>query len=293
MHSLFRQTSTVVCCYDGDRAGREAAWRAMEQALPYLSDGRQLKFMFLPDGEDPDSYIRQYGQTQFEQQIRESMTLSDFMFSSLNKQVDSSSREGKTKLKALAMPLIEQIAGEALKEILIDSLGYTIGLSPELIRLESSKHTRTHFVAPSEKVNIKRTPMRTAIALLIQNPSFVQSFEFETHLFKDFQLAGLNLLVAIIDKCRVNPNISTGQLLEYWRGHQNETMIAKLATWELPLTAHEDNTLDVFLDTLDNIVAQCVNQQIEKLQAKLKSVGLSVEEKRELQALILIPPVSK
>ncbi|NMU28391.1 DNA primase, partial [Vibrio parahaemolyticus] len=108
---LFRQTSTVVCCYDGDRAGREAAWRAMENALPYLTDGRQLKFMFLPDGEDPDSYIRQNGKQAFEQQVSNAMPLSEFMFSSLTQQVDMSTKEGMAKLSTLAVPLIDKVPG--------------------------------------------------------------------------------------------------------------------------------------------------------------------------------------
>ncbi|MDF4687335.1 toprim domain-containing protein, partial [Vibrio parahaemolyticus] len=111
---LFRQTSTVVCCYDGDRAGREAAWRAMENALPYLTDGRQLKFMFLPDGEDPDSYIRQNGKQAFEQQVSNAMPLSEFMFSSLTQQVDMSTKEGMAKLSTLAVPLIDKVPGGTL-----------------------------------------------------------------------------------------------------------------------------------------------------------------------------------
>ncbi|MGR5456747.1 toprim domain-containing protein, partial [Vibrio alfacsensis] len=94
-------TSTVVCCYDGDRAGRDAAWRAMENALPYLNDGRQLKFMFLPDGEDPDSFIRQNGKEAFETEVQNAMPLSDFMFSSLMQQVDSRTKEGMAKLSTL------------------------------------------------------------------------------------------------------------------------------------------------------------------------------------------------
>ncbi|MGF1686344.1 DNA primase [Photobacterium japonica] len=288
IQTLFRQTSTVVCCYDGDRAGRDAAWRAMEQALPYLNDGHQLKFMFLPDGEDPDTYIRQFGKDGFEQQINEAMTLSEFMFNSLVAQVDMSSREGKAKLKTLAKPLLEKVAGDTLREYLLNTLGYNLGLPPDQIRIELKRDETQRHRPPQQE--IKRTPMREVIALLIQHPDFVNSLEFEMTAFEGIEVAGLNLLISIVEKCRTNPNITTGQLLENWRGSKNEGMLARLAAWELPLSKDEDNTLDVFLDAMDKVLDQCVKQQIEKLQAKSNTVGLSVEEKRELQLLILNRP---
>ncbi|HIF9197620.1 TPA: DNA primase [Photobacterium damselae] len=288
IQTLFRQTSTVVCCYDGDRAGREAAWRAMEQALPYLLDGRELKFMFLPDGEDPDTYIRQYGKEEFENQVSSAMSLIDFMFNSLTEQANMETKEGRSKLMTLAKPLIEKVAGEALREYLINKLGYSLGLPPDQIRLEIKRPQQEKPRLVQQ--NLKRTPMRDVVALLIQNPIFVNQLEFDTQAFEGIEVAGLNLLLTIVEKCRTNPNITTGQLLESWRGSKNEALLARLASWELPLSKDEDSTLDVFLDAMDNVIGQCVQQQIEKLQAKSSTVGLSVEEKQELQSLLLDRP---
>ncbi|HIF9209122.1 TPA: DNA primase [Photobacterium damselae] len=288
IQTLFRQTSTVVCCYDGDRAGREAAWRAMEQALPYLLDGRELKFMFLPDGEDPDTYIRQYGKEEFEHQVSSAMSLIDFMFNSLTEQANMETKEGRSKLMTLAKPLIEKVAGEALREYLINKLGYSLGLPPDQIRLEIKRPQQEKPRLVQQ--NLKRTPMRDVVALLIQNPIFVNQLEFDTQAFEGIEVAGLNLLLTIVEKCRTNPNITTGQLLESWRGSKNEALLARLASWELPLSKDEDSTLDVFLDAMDNVIGQCVQQQIEKLQAKSSTVGLSVEEKQELQSLLLDLP---
>jgi DNA primase len=92
-------------------------------------------------------------------------------------------------------------------------------------------------------------------------------------------------LVEVLDYCRARPHINTGQLLESWRNRQNEALLSRLASWEIPLD--EDNQEDIFLDSLDKILAQCVEKQIENLQAKARSVGLSAEEKRELLALML------
>ncbi|QOQ68333.1 DNA primase [Photobacterium damselae] len=288
IQTLFRQTSTVVCCYDGDRAGREAAWRAMEQALPYLLDGRELKFMFLPDGEDPDTYIRQYGKEEFEHQVSSAMSLIDFMFNNLTEQANMETKEGRSKLMTLAKPLIEKVAGDTLREYLINQLGYNLRLPPDQIRLEIKRPQQEKPRLVQQ--NLKRTPMRDVVALLIQNPIFVNQLEFDTQAFEGIEVAGLTLLLTIVEKCRTNPNITTGQLLESWRGSKNEALLARLASWELPLSKDEDSTLDVFLDAMDNVIGQCVQQQIEKLQAKSSTVGLSVEEKQELQSLLLDRP---
>lgn len=281
---LFRQTSTVVCCYDGDRAGREAAWRAMENALPYLTDGRQLKFMFLPDGEDPDSYIRQNGKQAFEQQVSNAMPLSEFMFSLLTQQVDMSTKEGMAKLSTLAVPLIDKVPGGTLRLYLRELLGRRLGLVDErqlqqLISKQGKEDKR-----PQPHKEIKRTPMREVIALLIQNPQYVTMVPDLTSV-RDLPIPGLSLFVDVLDKCQAHPHINTGQLLEHWRNSQNETLLSRLASWDIPLD--EDNQEEIFLDSLDKIIAQCVEKQIENLQAKARSVGLSAEEKRELLALML------
>ncbi|CAH0526898.1 DNA primase [Vibrio hippocampi] len=281
---LFRQTSTVVCCYDGDRAGREAAWRAMENALPYLSDGRQLKFMFLPDGEDPDSYIRDNGKQAFEVQVKQAMSLSDFMFSSLMQQVDTSSKEGMAKLSTLAVPLIEKVPGGTLRLYLRELLGRKLGLMDErqlqqLISKQGQPETR---IAPHKE--IKRTPMREVLALLLQNPSYAQLVP-DLSTVRDLSLPGLSLFVEVVDKSQSHPHLTTGQLLEHWRGNKNEALLSRLASWQIPLD--DDNQEDVFADSLDKILYQCIEKQIENLQAKERSVGLSVEEKRELLALML------
>lgn len=281
---LFRQTSTVVCCYDGDNAGREAAWRAMEHALPYLSDGRQLKFMFLPDGEDPDTYIRQYGKDAFEQQVAQATPLSDFLFSSLMQQVDSSSKEGKAKLSTLAVPLIDKVPGGTLRLYLRELLGKKLGLPDEaqLQQLLSKQGKET--IAKKPQPEIKRTPMREVITLLLQNPELAQLVPDLSNI-NEISLPGLSLFASLLDKCRSNPNVTTGQLLEYWRGDKNEPLLSRLASWELPLD--QDNEKDVFMDALDKILIQCIEKQIESLQAKERSLGLSVEEKQELNALIM------
>ncbi|MEZ8616979.1 DNA primase [Vibrio sp. 10N.222.54.F12] len=279
---LFRQTNTVVCCYDGDRAGKEAAWRALENALEYLKTGNTLKFLFLPDGEDPDSYIREHGQAAFEQLVQNATPLSTYLFDNLIEihKLNLGTTEGKSALRAHASALISKIPDSYFQELLEKLLDERTGFDNQLRR--ARVHTKNPTPQPHKE--LKRTPMREVIALLIQNPSYADMVP-DLSSVKGLQLPGLSLFVEVLDICRVNPHISTGQLLEHWRENKHEALLSRLASWEIPLD--EDNQEDIFLDSLDNILAQCVEKQIENLQAKARSVGLSAEEKRELLALML------
>ncbi|MCX2757472.1 DNA primase [Vibrio sp. Sgm 22] len=279
---LFRQTSTVVCCYDGDRAGKEAAWRALENALEYLKTGNTLKFLFLPDGEDPDSYIRENGQEAFEQLVQNATPLSTYLFDNLIEihKLNLGTTEGKSALRAHASALINKIPDSYFQELLEKLLDERTGFDNQLRR--ARVHTKNPTPQPHKE--LKRTPMREVIALLIQNPSYADMVP-DLSSVKGLQLPGLSLFVEVLDICRVSPHISTGQLLEHWRENKHEALLSRLASWEIPLD--EDNQEDIFLDSLDNILAQCVEKQIENLQAKARSVGLSAEEKRELLALML------
>ncbi|HGE6139485.1 TPA: DNA primase [Vibrio cholerae] len=279
---LFRQTNHVICCYDGDRAGRDAAWRALENALSYLKSGNILKFLFLPDGEDPDSYVRKYGKADFEQQVANATPLSQYLFENLIElhQINLGSHEGKSALRAVATPLIDKIPDPFLQEILEKLLDERTGFDHQLRRKKARKTENR----PAPHKAIKRTPMRDVIALLIQNPSYAELVP-DLASVRHLMISGLDTFSEVLEKCRQYPHITTGQLLEHWRDSKNETLLSRLASWEIPLV--EDNQEELFLDSLDKILAQCVEKQIENLQAKERSVGLSTEEKRELQDLIL------
>ncbi|PMJ91301.1 DNA primase [Vibrio sp. 10N.261.55.A7] len=275
---LFRQTNTVVCCYDGDRAGREAAWRALENALSYLKSGNILKFLFLPDGEDPDSFIRKHGKEAFELEVKQAAPLSKYLFDHLVSQVDMGNNEGKAALESLAIPLINKVPDASLQAQLLKILGQKTGIYKKPLLPKDSESR------PQPHKEIKRTPMREVIALLIQNPSYAEMVP-DLSSVRELSLPGLTLLVEVLEYCRANPHINTGQLLEQWRNSKNEALLSRLAGWEIP--ANEDNQEELFLDSLDKILAQCVEKQIENLQAKARSIGLSADEKRELLALML------
>lgn len=286
----FRSTEQIVCCYDGDRAGRDAAWRALENALPYLEDGRQLKFVFLPDGEDPDTCIRQYGKAEFEQYVQQAQSLEEFLFEHLLRQhIDLATKEGKSKLASLAVPLINRVSGETLRLYLQNALGQKLGIiNPiqlEKLFAHQPKMENTAKSAVKNLPEMKRTPMRVMVALLLQNPQLAQ-LPYDLSLFKALKrdVAGLDLLENLTALCRDNVGITMGQILEHYRDTNFAKPLEMLAIWDHLI---EDEQIETtFVETLAYYANQLTEQRIEELIGKDRSSGLDVQEKQELAQLL-------
>ncbi len=132
---LFRIVPSVLFCFDGDAAGRKAAWRALEATLPNLQDGRRARFLFLPDGEDPDTLVRAEGTDAFRARIQQhSQPLADYFFQQLSEEADPRSLEGKAHLATLAAPLIEKIPGNNLRALMRQRLAEITGLNGEALQ---------------------------------------------------------------------------------------------------------------------------------------------------------------
>lgn len=280
---LYRSTDTVVCCYDGDRAGREAAWRALENALPYLTDGRQLRFMFLPDGEDPDSLVRKEGKEAFEERMNDAKTLSSFLFDSLVPQVDLKTQEGRAKFSKLAIPLIKQIPGETLRLYMAQELGNFIGIpdiSQVLAMIDRESTESVSYQAPK----LKPTTMRILIALLVQNPNLsesVPSLEGIAHI----QMPGLSLFQELVNVCRSTPGMTTGQLLELYRDNKFANQLEKLATWnDIEIEEIAEKT---FKDALNHLFNSALDERFDYLIAKERTEGLTPEERAEVRLITL------
>lgn len=282
---LFRSTEQVICCYDGDRAGRDAAWRALENALPYLEDGRQIKFIFLPDGEDPDTYIRQYGKEKFEEYINSAQSLTEFMFAHLSPQVDFSSKEGRGKLVALGAPLIRQIPGNALRLSLRNTLAQKLGIFDES-QLESLIPKQAKNASSARQENqpkMKQTPMRLVISLLLQNTHLVNRIT-EAGLMALRAEAGYDLLEKLTALCREREGITTGQILEHFRDTEYARPLEILATWEHLLDDNE--IINAFSQNYRRLNIQAIERDIEMLIAKERSEGLTEQERQVLVQLI-------
>jgi len=277
---LFRVTNNVICCYDGDRAGRDAAWRALETALPYMTDGRQLRFMFLPDGEDPDTLVRKEGKDAFEARMEQAQPLSTFLFNSLMPQVDLSTPDGRAQLSTLALPLITQVPGETLRIYLRQELGKKLGILDDsaLERLMPKQADAAVRTAPT----LKRTTMRILIGLLLQNPELAPQVPPLDALDKD-KLPGLGLFAELVNTCLSQPGLTTGQLLEQYRGTKEAATLEKLSMWDD--IADKDIAEKTFTDSLNHMFDSMLEQRQEELIARERTHGLSSEERRELWRL--------
>lgn len=279
---MFRSTDIVICCYDGDNAGREAAWRTLETALPYLTDGRQLRFMFLPDGEDPDTLIRLEGKEAFEGRIEQALPLSQFLFDTLMSQVDLSSPDGRAKLSTLSLPLISQVSGETLRLYLRQQLGQKLGIldDSQLDKLLPKMVAESGYQPPQ----LKRTTLRILIGLLVQNPRLavlvptLQGLELT-------QQAGIPLFIQLVETCLAQPGLTTGQLIELYRDNKFIKQLETLATWNHMIV--EDMVETTFVDTLGSLYDSILEQKQDILIAKDRTHGLNSDERRELWSLNL------
>jgi len=277
---LFRQTSEVICCFDGDKAGRTAAWRALENALPAIQDGRTLRFMFLPDGEDPDSLVQKEGKAFFEKLVDQAMPLSDFLYQQLLEQVDMTSADSKSKLAQLAIPLLTKLPESVFREMMETRLLSLLGIEKEGLKKLLPAAQTVEKKVTSQKI----TPMRLAISLLLQNPQMVYQLP-EIPEFKEMQIPGLTLLNSLLEICRKTPHLSTGLLLEHWRSKPEEKLLITLATWKHQV--QEDKYEQVFFDILDNFLTMHMTQRIEFLKQKSRQGEiLSIEETLQLDKLL-------
>ncbi|QZQ50787.1 DNA primase [Erwinia persicina] len=278
---LFRSTNTVICCYDGDRAGREAAWRALETALPYMNDGRQLRFMFLPDGEDPDTLVRKEGKDAFETRMEQAMPLSTFLFDTLMPQVDLRSPDGRAQLSTLALPLISQVPGETLRIYLRQELGNKLGILDDS-QLEKLMPKQAENAKPPAQPQLKRTTMRILIGLLIQNPQLAMMVPSLEGL-EQSELPGFPLFVELVSTCAAQPGLTTGQLLELYRGTKFSQSLETLATWNHMIVDDEVETM--FKDALGSMYDNALERRLEDLIARDRTHVLTAEERREFWTL--------
>jgi DNA primase len=279
---MFRNTSEIICCYDGDRAGREAAWRTLQNSLPQLQDGRQVKFMFLPDGEDPDSMIRQLGEDEFVALVDKAVPLSQFMFDNLIAQVEMNSEDGRSKLANLALPMVNSISDGVFQQMMKHKLAKYLGM-------DSSSLNR--FIKPEKPSTIKKqhkkanrgSLVRQAIGLLVQHPNLANALS-DLPPLDQINLKGTPLLQKIINQVHAQPEIKAAQLIERWRGEAEYDSLLKLASWQH--NVDDENLTSHFVDTIVQIINKHLELRLEQLSHKSRVEGLSSKERQEYAQLI-------
>ena len=282
-------------CFDGDEAGRQAAWRAMTHTLPVLTDGREARFLFLPEGEDPDSMVRAEGRAAFEDRLAQAKPLADFLIERLRAGIDTTSVGGRAQLASEAAPLLKTMPAGVYHDLLIDRLAAQVGLSPERLRADmtgdaASKRAPERSERPRRAAasGIRMTPMRTAIGLLIQNPQLAERLP-DDHPALAADQPGSRLLADLRERIRATPGITTARLIEAWRDTSEQKHLERLASWPFATDAESDRDQALareFDDTLERLGEQVRRARRGALLEAARERALSADEKRELQTLM-------
>lgn len=287
LNQLFRSVSRIIFCFDGDRAGRDAAAKAMETAIPLMRDGREVLFMFLPDGEDPDTLVRKEGTEQFEQRVAQATPLSHYFFAQLEQQGDSRSLDGRAKLVALARPKLSRLPAGLFREMMFKQLSSLVEvdeaqLSGHILESPATKPP-TRQAQPETAANSSPSPVRIALSALLHNPPLIASAPAIDHI-RQIHNPGIPLLIEVIEILQQHPNLSTAALLERWRGREEEGLIHKVAQWSPPIP--EAGIEHEFTGAMQQLERQAIAQITDQLLQKASETPLSPAEKQQLQALL-------
>ncbi|TNF07937.1 MAG: DNA primase [Gammaproteobacteria bacterium] len=300
LEKLFRHTSAVVFCFDGDAAGRNAAHRALETALPVMVDGRSARFLFLPEGEDPDTLVREIGKEKFLSLIESATPLSQYLFESLSEGLDLSSMDGRARLSKLAAPLINRIPQGVFKALMLKTLSEKTGLDTEtlssLITPETPSPDRENspeypedkgyedypdyldrtppgdidFPQPHSRAQaavskrVKMSPSYTMIALLANHPELIaHCASLET--LQKLDEEGVEILLPLVELLLENPSYSLNHILGYWRGVHSASQaesLAKIAATDLlrPVANSERDNKQEFIDSQDRLLRKTLAQ---------------------------------
>lgn len=290
---LFSVAAEIVFCFDGDDAGRQAAWRALGNVLPVLTDGREARFLFLPEGEDPDSMVRAEGREAFERRLAEARPLADFLVERLRQGVDTATEGGRARLAAEAGPLLATMPAGVYHDLLLERLAAEVGLSAERLRADMARpagrrrDTRTAERLPRRAAGVRMTPMRTAIALLLQNPGLVERLPAD-HPALAGEQPGTALLADLRARIDAAGETTTARLLEAYRDTSEQKHLERLAGHEFATDADAERDAALareFDDAITRIAEQDLRARRQRLVDAARERELSADEKRELQEL--------
>jgi DNA primase len=275
---LFRNAPDVFFCFDGDAAGRRAAWRAVESVLPRMKEGRQAGFLFLPEGEDPDSLVRKEGAAAFDARIAGAVPLSEFFFAEQSQDVRLDTLDGRARLAERCKPLLAQIPEGAFADLMRQRLTELTGhspASPAPVPARPARRAQGHAAAP------RRSLVRSAITLLLQNPALALALE-PPWPFVGLRQPGVELLIELLDHIRASAdvNLRAGNLIEHFSGREEAAALEKLALAQLPGDAA---TWQLELnDAIAQLARQTRQQRIEELTGQGALDEAQKDELREL-----------
>jgi len=308
LRRIFKLVNEVVFCFDGDKAGRAAAWRALGNALPEARDGRQIRFLFLPEGHDPDSLVGEEGREAFESRLDGALPLSEYLVSALSEQADLAHADGRAQFAELARPLVTKVAPGVYRDLLIDRLSEAIKLpAARLNQLwfnEATDSAGAHAAAVPERASSQSSGrsqkprdgggnkglVTKAVKLLVHFPgsagriSGAQLTQLE--MTDD---PGSRFLFELIDQLQQEPAANTGVLLMRWRERPEVSRMSALAQEELPGIDESGAALELAAA----ISTLALEPTLRRYQELLDKGDLSDDERTELRELTIAMARSK
>ncbi|MCZ6619170.1 MAG: DNA primase [Gammaproteobacteria bacterium] len=270
-HKLFRHTQEVVCCFDGDSAGRKAAWRALENALPTLTEGRQLKFVFLPDGEDPDTLVRARGRPAFISLVDEARPAIEYLFERLGDGLSMQNLDDQARLASLAMPYIDRVPGGILKDLMLNRLQLLTGFIPNTAGatpVSRSRNTSPNRLSPLSK---------RLLTYLLKNPGLYQALPPD----RRREITALeegDLFLDVVKYLDENPEADSALLLGRWSGDAAHGELVALFERRLDLT---DGAMTAeFVEGVARYVAGANSARRRRLLAEIREQPSTEKLKR-------------
>ena len=274
---LFRNTRKVVFSFDGDDAGRRAARKALEVCLPQLRGDREVRFLFLPDGDDPDTLIQKIGEAAFSKLVDQAMPLTSYLFETLEQGLDMTSLEGRARLAEKAVPWLQQLPSGPLQDLVRAELEKRTGVQ----NAAAAPPRRAQPDAASEAGSAGQRPVRRALQLLLEHPALAQNVSNISQLSSNEQ-AGVPLLLEVIDYFQAQPEAHTGHLVQSFDGRQEGAWLQQLALSELPLEA--EAAAAEFGEIIERLCRSSNRQRVRELQQRAEQ--LSSAEQAELRQLM-------
>jgi len=295
LNILFKICPKLVFCFDGDKAGRAAAMRALEHALPLLGGIREVRFMFLPEGEDPDSMVRQFGSEHFKQEIAKAQSLLDYLLDHLTQQVDMQATEGPARLVHLASTFLQKINDEITQTVFLQQLSARSGIAEDKLQQlllgnqeDNTRVQRNYRQEPGRrqpKVSTqdnRPSPYRRAINLLLCFPQAVPAANASW--LSQLGQNGADVLRELIDCAQQDEGATTESLLTHWQGRPEYPHLKKLA--ELPANVSESAAAQELADTLRQLEREFLEKQLSDLTAETRLTPPNQAQKAQLRQLL-------
>ncbi len=297
LRRLFRLVPAVVFAFDGDRAGRAAAWRALQQALPEVREGREIRFLFLPEGHDPDTLVGEEGKEAFEARLHDALPLSEYLVRELSQQGELGHADGRARFAESARPLFLKVPEGVYRELLLERLAEVVGLSPQRLRelwtpgaaapggaepVASATRPRSATAAGG-----RGSLVRQAVVRLLHYPAIAAEVSAAERAGLDASdEPGIGLLRELIDDLTQHPASIAAQVVERWGAREGGESLKKLLEREEVVTSAPVAAAEL-RGALGRLAELAATRRLEALEAKSRSRTLDEEELKEFQSLIL------